>query len=410
MSNFTIRDLTVKERILLHLSRYSSVSPGQEFNVPFDLTQDGIAMVVGITRSHASLDLKKLGEVGMVTYWQAHQKGVRSKRLVYSITPEGMEKAENTREKLKAEGIDADIFLDMRKCDPEIKWNSLGPRDRVTFGRACVFRVPVPRDTFPPTETGTLPSDVLGMTLVPRDVANSYLEKISPEEVREWNSWAADWWVEHDNPQERLFHLINAGRKMEAGKHAIRHKEEFMANPNEDLLDLLGSLGSIESIDEDLVWLKSQIAISCKRIETAKKLCKELRKMRSPVADIIEAQICMYLEDYDGAYDLARMAYDCMHTPLSAILMSQACARMGHMKEADDLAVAACDAMHRIGDAKDIDEILKVRAEIAYKNGDRESALALLGKAKAAAPDYKKGLLQNLIDGISDPTVRVVFS
>ena len=58
MTTITIRDVTVKERILLHLSKFSAVQPGQEYNVPFDLTQDGIAVVAGITRAHASLDLK----------------------------------------------------------------------------------------------------------------------------------------------------------------------------------------------------------------------------------------------------------------------------------------------------------------------------------------------------------------
>lgn len=79
MSTFTIKDVTVKERILLHLSRFSNILPGQIYNVPFDLTQDGIAMATGITRSHASLDLKKLGETGMVTNWQAHQRGCAAK-------------------------------------------------------------------------------------------------------------------------------------------------------------------------------------------------------------------------------------------------------------------------------------------------------------------------------------------
>lgn len=409
MSTYSINDVTVKERILLHLAKYSNIAPGQEYNVPFDLTQDGIATVVGITRAHVSIDLKRLGEVGMVTNWQARQNGIRTKRLVYAILPPGMERAESVRQKLKDGGIDADILLDMKKCDPATKWNSLSEKDKEIFGKACVFRVPIPRDTFPPTETGTLPADIYGMTFVPRDVARVYLEKVSPETIRTWNSWAADWWIERDNPQERLFHLISAGRMLEAAKHAIRYKEEFSANPNEDLLDLLKALGKTEYRYEDLVLLKSQIAISCKQLEDAKKLCKELDKLGSPMATIVEAQTHLLSENYEKAYGLAAIAYDDMHLPMAAIIMSQACVRMGDLKEADDLAVAACESMNQIGDARDIDEILKVRAEIAYKKGDRDSCYALLGKALAAAPEFKKEMYKHLMNNVQSPDVRVRF-
>lgn len=409
MSTFTIKDVTVKERILLHLSRFSNVLPGQIYNVPFDLTQDGIAMVVGITRSHASLDLKKLGETGMVTNWQAHQRGVRSKRLVYSITPSGIEKADRTREKLKNEGIDIDVILDMRKCDPETKWNTLSPEDKEVFGKICVLRVPVIREEFPPTTTGVLPTDVYGMTSISQDVSERYLANVSKEDVRRWNSWAADWWLEKGNKQERLYHLIASGRNLEAAKMAVRYADEFMTNPNEDLLNNLESIDPDDATYEKLLWLKSQIASSCKDLDRMKKHSKELAKLKSPMHLIVDAQVNLLKEDYRSAYDLAAEAYGILHNPLSAVLMSRACVRVGDLKSADELAVAACDAMHKIGDAKDIDEILKVRAEIAYRSGDRDAAYALLGKAKAAAPDFKKESLQDLMEAVHTPDTTVTF-
>ncbi len=409
MSTFTIKDVTVKERILLHLSRFSNVLPGQIYNVPFDLTQDGIAMVVGITRSHASLDLKKLGETGMVTNWQAHQRGVRSKRLVYSITPAGIEKADRTRDKLKSEGIDIDVILDMRRCDPETKWNTLSPEDKEVFGKVCVLRVPVVRDEFPPTTTGVLPTDVYGMTSISQEVSERYLANVSKEDLRRWNSWAADWWLEKGNRQERLYHLIAAGRNLEAAKMAVRYADEFMANPNEDLLNNLELIDPDDATYERLLWLKSQIAASCKSLEKMKKHSKELAKLKSPKHLIVDAQIELVKENYEAAYNLAAEAHGTLHDPLSAVLMSRACVRVGDLQQADELAIAACDAMHKIGDAKDIDEILKVRAEIAYRSGDKDAAYALLGKAKAAAPDFKKEDLQDLIDAVREPETRVVF-
>ncbi len=409
MSTFTIKDVTVKERILLHLSRFSNILPGQIYNVPFDLTQDGIAMATGITRSHASLDLKKLGETGMVTNWQAHQRGVRSKRLVYSITPAGIEKADRTREKLKNEGIDIDVILDMRKCDPETKWNTLSPEDKEVFGKICVLRVPVLRDEFPPTTTGVLPTDVYGMTSISEEVSKKYLANVSQEDIRKWNSWAADWWLEKGNKQERLHHLVVAGRDLEAAKMAVRYMDEFMANPNEDLLENLEVINPDEATYEKLLWLKSQVAASCRSLELMKKHSKELAKLKSPLHLVVDAQMELVKENYDSAFGLASEAYDALHTPLSAILMARACVKKGDLKSADELAITACDAMHKIGDAKDIDEILKVRAEIAYRSGDKDAAYALLGKAMAAAPEFKKNDLQDLLDAIKEPDTKVVF-
>lgn len=334
---------------------------------------------------------------------------MRSKRLVYTITPAGIVKADRTREKLKNEGIDIDVILDMRKCDPETKWNSLSPEDKEVFGKICVLRVPVIRDEFPPTTTGVLPTDVYGMTSISDEVSEKYLANVSPEDIRRWNSWAADWWLEKGNRQERLHHLIAAGRGLEAAKMAVRYMDEFMANPNEDLLDNLEAINPGETSREKLLWLKSQIAASCRSLDLMKKHGSELAKLKSPLHLIVDAQIELIKENYDSAYDLASEAYDALHTPLAAILMARARVKKGELRSADELAITACDAMHEIGDAKDIDEILKVRAEIAYRSGDRDAACALLGKAMAAAPEFKKNDLQDLLDAVKEPDTKVVF-
>ncbi len=190
---------------------------------------------------------------------------------------------------------------------------------------------------------------------------------------------------------------------------AVRYADEFMANPNEDLLNNLELIDPDDATNERLLWLKSQIAASCKSLEKMKKHSKELTKLKSPRHLIVDAQIELVKENYEAAYNLAAEAHGTLHDPLSAVLMSRACVRVGDLQQADELAIAACDAMHKIGDAKDIDEILKVRAEIAYRSGDKDAAYALLGKAKAAAPDFKKEDLQDLIDAVREPETRVVF-
>ena len=410
MATFTIKDITVKERILLHLARYSNVLPGQIYNVPFDLTQDGIAMVVGITRAHASIDLKKLGETGLVMNWLAHQKGARSKRLVYSITKEGLTRAEESKGRLIQEGIDIDVLLDMRRCDPETKWNSLSEADRDVFGKVCVLRVPIPRDTFPPTPTGVLPTDAAGMASIPRETALRYLDKVSMDTVRGWHSWAADYWLEKGAVQERLYHLVEAGRTAEAGKFARAHQYELTSNPNEDLLRSLGIINQENPGNDTILWMRSQTAFACKSTDALKACLKDLRKLGSPMAELTQAQIDILNKEYEDAANCADNVYAQTRHPAAAMLLAKALLCMGDTETAESIVIDAIEAMERIGDVTYLDEVLRARAEIAYSKGDKDSAIALLGKAKAAAPDYKKHELQFLADAIAKPGTTVSFT
>ncbi|MDR3282949.1 MAG: hypothetical protein LBS92_04995, partial [Candidatus Methanoplasma sp.] len=199
-------NITVKERAVLHLSRFPEMGPKDIFNVPFDLTQDGIASVLGISRAHASLELKKLKETGKICDWQAHVRGGNSKRRAYCLLPDGFADAETLRKRIESSGLVVDSLLDMKMCDPGVMWGSLSLPDRETFGLACVIRTPVPRKTLDETETGVIPTDYYGNVRISDLVREKYLSVVDPEKIRTWHSRAADWWMDNgDDEQERLF-------------------------------------------------------------------------------------------------------------------------------------------------------------------------------------------------------------
>ena len=182
-----------------------------------------------------------------------------------------------------------------------------------------------------------------------------------------------------------------------------------MSNPNEDLLDLLAQLNPPEAYLEDLAWLRSQVAVSCLDRRVADECARILHKLKSPLERVVGAQIQLMHGNYKNAYELAENSYLDLHLPVCAVIVAKSCLAMGDLKGADGFAVMACDAMHEIGDAKDIDEILKIRAEIAYRQGHKDEALALLGKANAAAPPYRQKVLQNLISALSEPMGEITF-
>jgi len=80
--------LTVQDAMILHLNKFSGRRLS-EYSMPFEVTQDGIAAALGITRAHASIELKKLSEKDHVGYITAHTPKSTRKRRTYYLEPQG---------------------------------------------------------------------------------------------------------------------------------------------------------------------------------------------------------------------------------------------------------------------------------------------------------------------------------
>ncbi|MAU74529.1 MAG: tetratricopeptide repeat protein [Candidatus Poseidoniaceae archaeon] len=90
----------VQERILLHLLDYSDYKSSVE--VPFSLSQMGIANAVAIARSNVPRAIAGLKDQGLLIERQAHVKGVSRKRKAYFLTDSGMNVAEETWNELRS--------------------------------------------------------------------------------------------------------------------------------------------------------------------------------------------------------------------------------------------------------------------------------------------------------------------
>lgn len=89
----------VHERILLHLLDFSDFKNSVE--VPFALSQMGIANAVAIARSNVPRAIAGLKDQGLLIERQAHVSGVSRKRKAYFLTDPGMNVAEDTWERLR---------------------------------------------------------------------------------------------------------------------------------------------------------------------------------------------------------------------------------------------------------------------------------------------------------------------
>ena len=91
-----MNNCTVGRRVLIHLSCYSRHR--EDFVCPPEITQDGMALRLGISRAHVALELKRLKERRHVEYRLAHVVKAKCRRKVYHLTQAGEELARELRD------------------------------------------------------------------------------------------------------------------------------------------------------------------------------------------------------------------------------------------------------------------------------------------------------------------------
>ncbi|MGI0149690.1 MAG: tetratricopeptide repeat protein, partial [Thermoplasmata archaeon] len=95
--------VTVGERILVHLSGF--LRHADAYECPVEMTQDGIAAALALSRAHVALELKRLKTTGRVAERMAHVANARSRRKVYELTLAGQEVARRMREHARSRTV-----------------------------------------------------------------------------------------------------------------------------------------------------------------------------------------------------------------------------------------------------------------------------------------------------------------
>jgi DNA-binding MarR family transcriptional regulator len=109
-------NLTVEEWILVHLLRFARFAG--EFEVPWGMTQYGIAEAVGTGQDHVSRAVRKLVQKGFLAEAKSRVEGVQEKRKVYFLTAGGKgaadeltRRAEEFRVRIVENGVDTVLSL-----------------------------------------------------------------------------------------------------------------------------------------------------------------------------------------------------------------------------------------------------------------------------------------------------------
>ena len=109
--------LTLEKRILLHLLRFNTRK--DDFEVPMDVSQEGVGKLFGVRQSSVSRVLSKMMRTGLLTERSAYVSGSKQKRRVYFLTHKGAQYALEARRNL--EGMTVTLIIDSEHREVELK-------------------------------------------------------------------------------------------------------------------------------------------------------------------------------------------------------------------------------------------------------------------------------------------------
>ena len=387
-----MKTLTIRERILLHLDRFILVNADEAFSAPWDLTQDGIATTLRISRAHASIELKKLKVADKIFDKHVHVKGGKARRKSYFLTPLGIADVAKIKKSAADDGIDIMPLLDMRRCDPNTLMDSIDEESRTTLGLACVFRCSIRRDELPDTRQAVIPVDAAGLISVSDDVKKRVLSVMTQDQISEMHSKAADYWLSKDR-QERLYHLVKAGRITDACRLLINDKDYFMDLMNEDLLNILEEMNEIpERMISDVIPIKIATELEFGEISSAKKSAELLMTINREIGVLYMADVLSAMGDSDAAILILQSIGKYSDRIESNLRMARCLTDMSEFKKAEKLLVDIKSAISLTGNAEKLTDVYLMLGTIYIRTGEFEKAMTFLNKAKSSAnrKDLKK--------------------
>lgn len=273
--------LTVGERILFHLLQYTKYL--DSFDVPIDITQDGIAAALRISRAHAALELKKLKNAGEVKERLSHVKRGRTKRKVYFLTMAGEARARQIKLYAEENDIDLTPYQDIRKCKGPELWSVLDEKFKPVVAMSCVFRKPFRREVLPDIATSLLPVDERGMVDLPKELKEYVLSVTDPEKARDYHSFASDYWLHWDDLKEVVYHLVCARRHADAEVLVFNHANELLLSPDEELLEAVSNIRDVsKGYVGTLRYVQAETARRVGRHEYCLIICKAMETSSIP--------------------------------------------------------------------------------------------------------------------------------
>ncbi len=392
--------LSVGERIVVHLANFSKYQ--DSYDVPIDISQDGIAVALRISRAHAALELKKLKESHHVTERLRHIKFGKTRRKVYFLTAHGEEKARLVTKYAENNNIDLQQFLDIRKCKGPELWESLDERFRPILAMACVFRRPFRRRVLPELAATLLPADTSGMVDLPKELKDYIVSQVDKEKLRDYHSFAADYWMHWGETRERLHHLVAAKRFKEAEALFEYEGKNLLLMADNDLLEIITNIDSISEERLGIVhYMQAEISRRVGRFDYCLKVSKRMQASRSPTEKfdglIIEGLLHMDRNDYQRAHDTFAKARLYFGAPINVKLecyLAESLMKLARYDEARQILEGTMP--NEIRDLDDQEKVYFLLGMIALRTSKPGEAISMFCKSRASTVIKRNELYTSL--------------
>ena len=306
-----MKEITNHDRISAHLFRYNYIRSDIEFDAPFEITQDGIAMGIGVSRGHSNIILRRMEDnneiiVGLSSIRDSNRS---AKRKIYLLSEYGKNLFKARIKELKESGTDVeDLVKGIDRYRLEDIRRITGDR-MDDLGCMAVLRVKVRKEDVP-LESPLVPIIRQSYAVMKDSIRKIVITEASPIEIRKWHSKAADWCMDHDaDIKERLHHLVNSFRDREAVRIARNQKYLLMDNPDQDLSDSLGAL-ALRCERSDIIETATRIALEVGDLQMADRLSAKLLHIDPPKGRGLRCELLLKRSQSEEALTLARYHYN----------------------------------------------------------------------------------------------------
>lgn len=392
--------LTVADRIVIHLSNYTKYL--ESYDVPIDISQDGIAAGLRISRAHATIELKKLKENGYVTEKQSHIKKGKTRRKVYFLSPRGEERVAEILKYVEENDIDLSRYQDIRKCKGPDLWNSLDEKFKPIIAMASVFRKPFSRDVLPDISVSLLPVDEKGMVDLPQEIKEYVLSVTDSNRIEDYHNFAADYWLHCDEIKEVLYHLVMAKRYNDAEILLYNHAAELMLSPDDELFETVSNIRDMTPGYSDVVhYVQAEMARRIGRAEYCLILTKMMEASSIPSERfkgyLIEGKLHMDHEEYHLAYRSfirARGVFDDHMDTNIECCIAESLLKNEDIHEAQEILMRLVSQGFK--DYDDEARAYYLLGTIAIKTGDDDEALRMFTISRRAMIKRQSEILTTL--------------
>ena len=394
--------LSVKQKALIFLNKYRSLDSSDIYNTPWELTQDGVANALCISRAHACIVLNQLKSEEMLEEKITHIKNGKIRRKSYFILPAGMEEASNLLKTAEKENIDLSFILDSKKQGINVSLDKLTESDRFALGCACAFNCPVQMSVLPQFKNVSIPVDVNGYVQIDSDLRDNVLKSADDEERASWHGYAADYWFDRRLSEKRhiegyfdcihglLYQMVESGRNRDACK-LIRGDDlfNFINTITDQLHDTVMRIRPEGKYAREVLMLSTRAHLEYREIEEAEKDAEELKKIDSACASIYFFDIEMLKGNRDAAEKA--IADTWQKDPMAAVRRASLLREEGKLKEARELLMSIDWGIYDEGFSNfEMDKFIEL-AKVDCAEGHYDDAYQCLSKTEYTIKDSKYG-------------------